>query len=705
MQVSSACPLRVASLVWQPRPAAFALTIVCKATFTLRPGISPLASAQEKPWKADLPWGNDPRASLWAANDLAPFKRRLDVILIGHAYAPRGELVTSLIARLAVGAVDKQIEVHGDRSWTPHGQITAATPFAKAPLRWERAAGGPGTRNPVGIPASAPLDAHGLRPAPSLLPPSTALRSPADLLPPVGFGPVAPSWPDRTAKLRRHAATFRHDAWVERPLPEDIDTGYFNVAPPDQQLERLADEGILLVHLHPEYPQLATVLERVIPHVALHRSGSAPQELRLRCDTLWIDADRGICTLTWRGAVPLWHAAEEGAVIVTMERPQAEHDVVETLAPPRATADAASVSAFAATEAPVLETRSGGADTADMTSTLVPKPPSTLPGDNLPFAARPVLPFAPVLVAALGQAPASPATGVLGVGTGTLAPGLGPVPVEPLPFQTAPAAAEPVPTRAAVPPPPAPAALIPSPLTPEAAPEESSPMSEPATRALEERPRRITPPPPPLMGPLASKAPPEISEEPATARRSSAPAPPAAEPPQPLPAPAPGTSSPDAPASAAPHTAPPPTSPEPVVRPEDFPVERFASVSAELAEQRAPRAEVLRAHGLSERAWSAVERHFRAALDKDARSSGRLCAVHDTAYVAAVEGFRGPITLPEFAQIAVGLERGEANEALAALKIHRAALMPIVRVWTKKTASDWKLSEQLRTLLEKRRAE
>ncbi len=38
--------------------------------------------------------------------------------LVGHAYAPRGEPATSIVARLAVGDLVKAVQVTGDRSWT-----------------------------------------------------------------------------------------------------------------------------------------------------------------------------------------------------------------------------------------------------------------------------------------------------------------------------------------------------------------------------------------------------------------------------------------------------------------------------------------------------------------------------------------------------------------------------------------------------------
>ncbi|WP_437999773.1 DUF2169 domain-containing protein [Sorangium sp. So ce185] len=713
MRVSSTCPLRVASLVWRPRPEAFALTVVCKATFALEPGRSRLAPAQEAPWEADVPWGDDPRASLWAASDLAPFKRRVDVLVVGHAHAPHGEPAASLVARLAIGAIDKRIEVHGQRAWTAGGQLTAAAPFDRASLRWERAARGRDGWNPVGIPANAAPDARGLRPAPSLLPPGAELRGPAEPLPPAGFGPIAPSWPERAARLRRHAVTFGHDAWAERPLPEDIDPGYFNAAPPDQQLDQLpAGERLVLAHLHPQHPELATVLEGVIPRASLLRGDAAPQEMRLRCDTLWIDADRGICTLTWRGAVPLRHAAEDVTVVVTAERPEAEAELAETLMP--AVAASAPERGDAGAPAPGA---AGGALPAAMVSTLVPDLSAAGSSGVLPFVSPSALPFAPAAQGSAGEgsgaparpsgaapsdrpsaplppAPAAPrpsaAASALEEGADTLAPrtltpgtlsaGLVPVPAEPLPFQAARAAAAPVPDPGIAPPPAPP--LFGQPL----------PSAPPAPPLFDQRlPSAPPPPPPPLFGQrLSSSLPPPAAAQanapPPSAPPSSATGP-AKEPPSPLAAPAP------APA------------PEPAVRPEDVPVERFAAISAEIAERRAPRPEVLRAHGLGERAWDAVERRFRALLDKDARAGGRLRAAHDAAYVAAVEAFRGPIALEEYARIAVGLERGAAGEVLDALAIQRAALMPIVRVWTKKAAGNMALSAELMALLDKLRAE
>src|SRR5690349_19235183 len=100
MDVVSACPLRVGSILWQTGAGAHTLTVVCKATYELTPVESPLSQAQDEPNEVDEYWNDDERRSLHAPSDLAPFKRHADVILVGHAFAPGGQAVRSLSARL-----------------------------------------------------------------------------------------------------------------------------------------------------------------------------------------------------------------------------------------------------------------------------------------------------------------------------------------------------------------------------------------------------------------------------------------------------------------------------------------------------------------------------------------------------------------------------------------------------------------------------
>ncbi|APR78678.1 D-alanyl-D-alanine carboxypeptidase [Minicystis rosea] len=317
MEIVSAGPLPVASVLWQPAPHAFAITFVCRGTFRLAPVESELAAEQDAPSEEDTYWNDDPSRSLSAPSDLAPFKPRADVILVGNAYAPRGEPVRSLVARLKVGDVDKSIEVFGERAFTQEGQLREGARVVRVPLRWERAAGGPGTSNPVGMRLDVE-DTYGATAIPNLQPIGLHLDRRGQHMPPVGFGPIAPSWPARRELLGRHAASWPGGRWMQEPLP-DIEPAFFNAAPRDQQVTALRDdEQIILEHLHPDHPRLVTSLPGVRPQARIERRGTQ-EDVPMHADTLWIDTARGICTLTWRGRVALEHPAEPGRVLIALD--------------------------------------------------------------------------------------------------------------------------------------------------------------------------------------------------------------------------------------------------------------------------------------------------------------------------------------------------------------------------------------------------
>ncbi|KYF84491.1 hypothetical protein BE17_52965 [Sorangium cellulosum] len=294
------------------------LTVVCKATFLMRPGEAALAREQEPPHEDDQHWHNDARRSLRAACDLVPVKPWADVVLVGHAFAPGGEPVRSLIARLSVGEVDKSVAVFCDRAFGPDGSLHEGQRFSRLPLVYERAAGGPDTANPVGL-RPGMQDAHGRVMVPNLQPPGVKVTSRADFIAPIGFGPLAPTWPSRREKLGRKGAQGSLRDWYKQPLPEDIDFSCFNHAPQDQQLKELRDDArIALENLHAEHPRLVMSLPGVRPRATLERAKGAAQPLTMRCDTLWIDTDRSVCTLTWRAQVPIEHPQERGRVLVEL---------------------------------------------------------------------------------------------------------------------------------------------------------------------------------------------------------------------------------------------------------------------------------------------------------------------------------------------------------------------------------------------------
>jgi hypothetical protein len=107
------------------------------------------------------------------------------------------------------------------------------------------------------------------------------------------------------------------------PLSPHFDFTLFNVAPPDQQVDAIrSDATVTLEGLLPGAPRRQVRLPGIEP-VVFHVRGSAPvEEVRLRCDTLCIDADRALCTLTWRGLLPGVEVDDPSSrLVLTMKAP------------------------------------------------------------------------------------------------------------------------------------------------------------------------------------------------------------------------------------------------------------------------------------------------------------------------------------------------------------------------------------------------
>jgi len=318
VEVISRCVLRAAAYRYAAGGKWLA-AIACKATYRLIPGVAELHPEQDDVVGRDRHYRDDPKQSLLWPSDLVPPKPYADVILIGDAFAPGGKPAQSLVVRLRVGGMEKSLEVCGERGFTKDGALHQGLPFIKMPLRYENAAGGPATWNPVGVPQGAEPDARGLIRLPPIQPVGVQVTSPDAPIAPIGFGPIAASWPIRLSRLGAFAAQLPDGQWSGQPLPKQLDHGFFSCAPADQQVFLLSDNlRIVLENLHPDHPQLVTELQSVCPAVSLERGGKRPQEVGLKADTLLIDTRRGICTMVWRGLVLLREAQERCRLVVTM---------------------------------------------------------------------------------------------------------------------------------------------------------------------------------------------------------------------------------------------------------------------------------------------------------------------------------------------------------------------------------------------------
>jgi hypothetical protein len=712
MEVVSLCALRASGFEWQPGAGTYALTAICKATFELHPNECALAPEQEDPSDTDTFWNDDPRRSVVVPSDRAPYKPRADVVLVGHAYAPNREPARAIMTRLLVGEIDKSIEVWCDRGFRTHaGQLLEGQRQSKMLLTWERAAGGPETNNPVGMRFDATPDRFGVVAIPNLQPPGAHFGQWGDTFAPVGYGPVAPHWPARTQKLYRSAGSFAAQGWEQRPLPDSFDYGYFNVAPPDQQVTELRpNERIVLENLHPQHERIVTNLPGVRPRAVADRATGEREEIALKADTLWFDTDRGICTVVWRGLVHLRHPREAGRVafwvdgiprssvmsFAPMRRPatlileDTWNDkpavggttlaIAETAADPRsalpfikgALAPPPLAGVSAAAPPPSLGPLTDATEWDDGTGTLA-GPMTEQVKDALPFAhglgTPPNLAGEPVAWAMPGPADHNEEQ-AMGPVFASAAQGVG----TPTPFR---------PPSPPLPQPPQPQVFIAA-GAPIAFPVHEEPKTPRAEKPAAIDPIKEAPlgevARPPMMGPLAV-APRTVESE----------------------AKPPGVGAEGAPpATLAQEEPPAPAENKP--KPEDFPIERCGALTARIALRKPDKARILEEEGLSPGHWAAVEQHW-AAVIRDETKRGKKARLDqfDAAYVEQLEKERGPIKALDYARLMVAAEREATDDVLEEMGLPRGAVMRIERVWLQRLVKDPGLMERVGEAMEAER--
>ncbi|HLM72832.1 MAG TPA: DUF2169 domain-containing protein, partial [Polyangiaceae bacterium] len=257
MDIASICSLPVGVLAWRsPRPA---LSVIVKMTLSLGDAEPSLIDPQVN-LSLDRPSSIGAPHELLYASDFVPRKARCDVLLTGHARSSKPS--RAIPVRLRAGPIERRFFA------------LAAEPSKEIPLSATYLRGGEGA--PTGDVSVGPMDAF--------------FPARAKLLQRAGLGPGGVPL-----------------------LPVDFDYSAFNAAPPEQQLDTLPSaielDALLpgssrrKIHLPSERPRVyAFARER-------GARGRSIREVPLRCDTLWIDTDRALCSLVWRGVIEL--AGEE----------------------------------------------------------------------------------------------------------------------------------------------------------------------------------------------------------------------------------------------------------------------------------------------------------------------------------------------------------------------------------------------------------
>lgn len=301
---ASQVPLRLSTVVWEAHPQRYNLTVTALGVLRLRPN----AEAVYEDPLAFLPPGDDWAGRIARQNLACPHKPRADLVLLGHAYAPPGEESERVVLRLTLGDYTKALSVTGDRLWRRDAGRWTATPprrFAQLSLAPERAL--LSAENPVGIdPSSIPVE-HRLA-MPNLEPVGSAFHA--------VVGPVPPHAPSRAGLLAPHALAWATSfdpqippqrALARGPVAEGMNFAYFQIAPADQQLAEIPlGSALVLENAHPAHAVLTSRLPALAPRLtAIDPTTGVRTSSMLRCDTLWIDGDRGTVDLVFRGLIEL----------------------------------------------------------------------------------------------------------------------------------------------------------------------------------------------------------------------------------------------------------------------------------------------------------------------------------------------------------------------------------------------------------------
>ncbi len=297
------------------------LVVAIKGTFIIpKPGEAVKLAEQQLPLiEADTFTGEPGFSAPNSEVDYAPIKHRCDILLNGSAYASQGKPVSKVQVGLKVGSLVKTFVVTGDRFWDAGLSISPGKPaeFEVMPISYDVAFGGLDNfhedenkhsafmKNPVGKGFHENLSSSLVddTPMPNTEELGQAVQMPGGNYQSMAFGPIGRGWASRL----KHAGTYDQN-WIDNTfpfLPADFNEAYYQAAPEDQQIPYpKGGEEVVLVNLTPEGRAAFTIPVIEVPVVFFRKKGEK-YETQAVIDTIVIEPDKGIFTMTWRASLPL----------------------------------------------------------------------------------------------------------------------------------------------------------------------------------------------------------------------------------------------------------------------------------------------------------------------------------------------------------------------------------------------------------------
>jgi len=300
------------------------IVIVVKGTFQFPdcPNGKVKLSAEQLPLESeDLYSDFEPSecSDLVYESDLAGFKPKCDLVLVGSAHAPDNKPVKELSAMIKVGDWQKGVRVIGHRQWQKNAlglwSISSPEPFTRMPLDYQHTYGGYQQihdslemfeQNPAGkgfVHDKSKVDLADMTiPNVFKLKPQENYTGLGQNCTPISFAPVSSLCPPRL----QLAGTFDQAYMDERfpALPNDFNDLFTQIAPEDQQFDYFkGGETIELFHLTPEGYTAFQIPEQH-PAIWVYRKSSDGELLEPNLDTVYIESDKRRFILNWRVRIP-----------------------------------------------------------------------------------------------------------------------------------------------------------------------------------------------------------------------------------------------------------------------------------------------------------------------------------------------------------------------------------------------------------------
>lgn len=343
-QVTNETPFAVDQDWIRDRNGAEIWLVVVKATFDILPdGRAVVSNVQPPVVRAPEYRGEPGRSSLKYDSDMVPAKTTTDILVIGHAYAPRQKPAIEIDAGFRVGPVRKLLRITGDRQWGTLG-ASAPKPFLSMPLVYERAFGGVDLRstnperdwewrNPVGLGFAVSRDNARDLYLPNIEYPDLRMNSWSDRPMPAGFGALAGHWQPRVSFAGTYDAAWEH---TRKPLPPyDLVDAFYQSAPADQQAPAFLKGGepVILHHLTPG-DDLCFALPRIyLGFETRFYGGGRELHYKYQMHSLILEPDELRVSLVWHSALPCHsrvHKLKDTLITVKTDLSRNERMFVQT---------------------------------------------------------------------------------------------------------------------------------------------------------------------------------------------------------------------------------------------------------------------------------------------------------------------------------------------------------------------------------------